>query len=205
MDLVSSLLGILQKPPIGDAIIEMMSFMAPIWIAIVVGGAGGLVMEALLAKLETWNSEAKLEITSADTISTLERRRRTCTGGYFEKDEGRIVLKYEESQLLNAFLYHKIRCCKTGTALFQEDIYHQTTAMDKRRQVKNFAFTHSKDSKVKLFTIRGYVAEMKKKNPELCSPFAPMPMKEKNPIDEKQPTQPEKPAASEIQIVLKKA
>nr|GMD60630.1 CWF19-like protein 2 isoform X1 [Ipomoea batatas] len=99
MDLVSSLLGILQKPPIGDAIIEMMSFMAPIWIAIVVGGAGGLVMEALLAKLETWNSEAKLEITSADTISTLERRRRTCTGGYFEKDEGRIVLKDEGSQL----------------------------------------------------------------------------------------------------------
>nr|GMD79716.1 StAR-related lipid transfer protein 7, mitochondrial [Ipomoea batatas] len=100
MDLVSSLLGILQKPPIGDAIIEMMSFMAPIWIAIVVGGAGGLVMEALLAKLETWNSEAKLEITSADTISTLERRRRTCTGGYFEKDEGRIVLKDEGSQLV---------------------------------------------------------------------------------------------------------
>nr|GLL42041.1 uncharacterized protein LOC109167907 [Ipomoea trifida] len=82
--------------------------------------------------------------------------------------------------------------------------------MDKRRQVKNFAFTHSKDSKVKPFTIscyacRGYVAEMKKKNPELCSPFAPMPTKEKNPIDEKQPTQPEKPAASDIQIVLKKA
>nr|GMD60006.1 cleavage stimulating factor 64 [Ipomoea batatas] len=86
-----------------------------------------------------------------------------------------------------------------------QNIYHQTTAMDKRRQVKNFAFTHSKDSKVKPFTIRGYVAEMKKKNPELCSPFAPMPTKEKNPVDEKQPTPPEKPAASENEIVLKKA
>nr|GMD72367.1 cleavage stimulating factor 64 [Ipomoea batatas] len=85
------------------------------------------------------------------------------------------------------------------------NIYHQTTVMDKRRQVKNFAFTHLKDSKVKPFTIRGYVAEMKKKNPELCSPFAPMPTKEKNPVDEKQPTPPEKPAASENEIVLKKA
>nr|GMD70280.1 cleavage stimulating factor 64 [Ipomoea batatas] len=86
-----------------------------------------------------------------------------------------------------------------------QNIYHQTTVMDKRRQVKNFASTHSKDSKVKPFTIRGYVAEMKKKNPELCSPFAPMPTKEKNPVDEKQPTPPEKPAASENEIVLKKA
>nr|GMD65914.1 cleavage stimulating factor 64 [Ipomoea batatas] len=86
-----------------------------------------------------------------------------------------------------------------------QNIYHQTTVMDKRRQVKNFAFTHSKDSKVKPFTTRGYVAEMKKTNPELCSPFAPMPTKEKNPVDEKQPTPPEKPAASENEIVLKKA
>nr|GMD60009.1 StAR-related lipid transfer protein 7, mitochondrial [Ipomoea batatas] len=39
MDLVSALLDILQKSTIGDVIIEMMSFMAPIWIAIVVGGA----------------------------------------------------------------------------------------------------------------------------------------------------------------------
>nr|GLL27463.1 uncharacterized protein LOC109179992 [Ipomoea trifida] len=37
MVLVSALLGILQKPTIGDVIIEMMLFMAPIWIAIVVG------------------------------------------------------------------------------------------------------------------------------------------------------------------------
>nr|GMC97854.1 StAR-related lipid transfer protein 7, mitochondrial [Ipomoea batatas] len=37
MVLVSALLGILQKPTIGDVIIEMMLFMAPVWIAIVVG------------------------------------------------------------------------------------------------------------------------------------------------------------------------
>lgn len=37
MVLLSTLLGILQKPTIGDVIIEMMLFIAPIWIAVVVG------------------------------------------------------------------------------------------------------------------------------------------------------------------------
>nr|GMD72372.1 uncharacterized protein LOC109167907 [Ipomoea batatas] len=63
----------------------------------------------------------------------------------------------------------------------------------------------AKKAKNPVDACRGYVAEMKKKNPELCSPFAPMPTKEKNPVDEKQPTPPEKPAASENEIVLKKA
>ncbi|XP_019172517.1 PREDICTED: uncharacterized protein LOC109167907 [Ipomoea nil] len=104
--------------------------------------------------------------------------------------------------------------------------------MDKGK-TKNIGLDHSEDSKDKPFTIRGYVAEMKKKNPELCSPFTPtiskkkrspelcspfapiskkikseelcspfdpVPKKEPNPVDEKQPTPTEKPAASGNEI-----
>nr|GLL41536.1 uncharacterized protein LOC109167907 [Ipomoea trifida] len=71
--------------------------------------------------------------------------------------------------------------------------------MDRRQTIK-IRLAYSEDSKNKPFTIRGYVAEMKKKNPELCSPFAPKAKKAKNPVDEKQPTPTDKPATSGNEI-----
>nr|GLL41530.1 uncharacterized protein LOC109167829 [Ipomoea trifida] len=66
-------------------------------------------------------------------------------------------------------------------------------------QKKDIVLALPAKSTANSFTTRGYVAKMKEKTPELCSPFAPVSTNEAipaNPIDEHKTSPIEKPSAT---------
>nr|GMD70668.1 uncharacterized protein LOC109167829 [Ipomoea batatas] len=66
-------------------------------------------------------------------------------------------------------------------------------------QKKDIVLALPAKSTANSFTTRGYVAKMKEKTPELCSPFAPVSTNEAipaNPIDEHKTSLIEKPSAT---------
>nr|GMD65913.1 uncharacterized protein LOC109167829 [Ipomoea batatas] len=66
-------------------------------------------------------------------------------------------------------------------------------------QKKDIVLALPAKSTANSFTTRGYVAKMKEKTPELCSPFAPVSTNEAipaNPIDEHKTSSIEKPSAT---------
>nr|GMD72370.1 uncharacterized protein LOC109167829 [Ipomoea batatas] len=85
-----------------------------------------------------------------------------------------------------------------ANSFIKRKTYSQTTALDEG-QKKDIVLALPAKSTANSFTTRGYVAKMKEKTPDLCSPFAPVSTNEAipaNPIDEHKTSPIEKPSAT---------